>query len=88
MDSLGQQNPKSWVFNIPADISVPGFDNINWTLATFPQLSTVQVERFAMGHLAVERLKMRLDTHDHTPTATLVSTKLIVRNSTGKCREK
>jgi DNA-binding LacI/PurR family transcriptional regulator len=67
---------------VPQDISVMGFDNINWTIATYPQLSTVQVERFAMGKLAVQRLQDTLTNKDHTPTSTSVSTQLQERDST------
>lgn len=67
---------------VPEDISVMGFDNINWTIATFPQLSTVQVERFAMGKLAVQRLQDTLINPEHTPTSTAVSTQIEERSST------
>ncbi len=67
---------------VPGEISVIGFDNITWTLATWPQLTTVQVERFAMGHLAIERLADHLNNKDHTPSSIAVSTKLVIREST------
>lgn len=67
---------------VPDDISVMGFDNINWAVATYPQLSTVNVERFAMGHLAVERLQDTLTNPEHTPTSTAVRTLIVEREST------
>ncbi|MCC5842672.1 MAG: GntR family transcriptional regulator [Verrucomicrobia bacterium] len=73
---------------VPGEISVIGFDNITWTLATWPQLTTVQVERFAMGRLAIERLADHLNNNDHTPTSIAVSTKLVVRDSTAAVSEK
>jgi LacI family transcriptional regulator len=71
---------------IPRDISVMGFDNITWCLATAPEMTSVQVERFAMGHLSVDRLNANLSSPEHTPTSTSVSTSLIVRKSTAKAR--
>lgn len=68
--------------HIPRDISVMGFDNITWCLATAPEMTSVQVERFAMGHLAVDRLQANLSCPDHTPTSTAVSTRLVIRQST------
>ncbi len=67
---------------IPQEMSVIGFDNITWTLATWPQLTTVQIERFTMGKMAIERLVDHLNHKGHTPTSIAVSTKLIIRDST------
>ncbi|WFB37275.1 GntR family transcriptional regulator [Kiritimatiellota bacterium B12222] len=67
---------------VPDDISVMGFDNINWAVATYPQLSTVNVERFAMGRLAVQRLQDTLTNPNHTTTSTSVRTQMTERAST------
>lgn len=67
---------------IPEDLSIVGFDDILWASLTNPPLTTVRVEKDLMAREAVERLRRRLASGEHTPTTTIVPTRLIVRKST------
>lgn len=67
---------------VPGDISVMGFDNISWATATHPPLTTVSVDTLLMGRLAVQRLASRLKDSRHTVTRTVISPRLVVRDST------
>ncbi|WP_313640970.1 LacI family DNA-binding transcriptional regulator [Paenibacillus sp.] len=53
--------------NIPGDISVTGFDNIEDATRGVPPLTTVHVPKEAMGRAAVEKLLSRI----HQPSAPL-----------------
>jgi len=68
-------------FRLPADISVAGFDNIQFGNYTSPALTTVDLQSERMGVAAMEKL---LATIDGTPTdrLTRIEPQLILRAST------
>jgi len=68
-------------FKLPADISVAGFDNIQFGNYTSPPLTTVDLQSERMGVAAMEKL---LDTIEGKPTApfTMIEPQLILRSST------
>lgn len=70
---------------VPRDISIAGFDNINIAEATHPSLTTVHIDRRHMGRLSVEILADRLEQRDASPVHVSVQTRLVVRESTGPC---
>ncbi len=72
--------------SIPDDLSLIGFDDIEFSAQTWPPLTTVRVEKEELGRLAVTRLQERLRVPDSSPEAmppvTLeVPVSLVVRQS-------
>jgi DNA-binding LacI/PurR family transcriptional regulator len=67
--------------NIPEDISVFGFDDIELAAYLSPALSTVHVPSYDIGRLAAERLLNMLTTHQATVVQHIVKTQLIIRES-------
>jgi LacI family transcriptional regulator len=68
-------------FKLPADISVAGFDNIQFGNYTSPPLTTVDLQSERMGAAAMEKL---LDTIEGKPISafTMIEPQLILRSST------
>ncbi|MGI4789798.1 MAG: LacI family DNA-binding transcriptional regulator [Janthinobacterium lividum] len=71
---------------IPEELSLIGFDDIDFSAHTWPPLTTVRVPKEQIGRLAVTRLQERLRTPDNSleavPPITLeVPVSLIVRQS-------
>lgn len=66
---------------IPADISIIGFDNEMEILEEFPELSTVNAEREAMGIKAVDMLFQRLANLQMPYEKLLLQSDLIIRSS-------
>lgn len=74
---------------VPEDISVVGYDNIAVAEHFFPTLTTVDHQTDRLMDLAVRGLLERLDPGNAELTARELSVqpKLVIRKSTGKCRE-
>lgn len=69
---------------VPDELSVVGFDDIALASEVVPSLTTVQVPKRAIGALAVRWLLGQLQ-HNEEPIAQIVvSTSLVVRDSTGR----
>ncbi len=71
---------------IPEELSLVGFDDIEFSAQFWPPLTTVRVNKDLMGRLAVSRLQMRLQAEDNSleaiPPITLeVPVSLIERQS-------
>jgi LacI family transcriptional regulator len=77
---------------VPAEVSVVGFDNLDLAAYVDPPLTTVNQQKVAMARWAVDRLVRRIeDGHsgapeESTPEATLLPVELIVRESTAAPR--
>ena len=54
---------------IPEDLSLVGFDDIEFSAQTWPPLTTVRVHKEQLGRLAVCRLQSRLQAGDNSPEA-------------------
>lgn len=71
---------------IPEDISVVGFDNIKICPMLNPSLTTVSQPLYKIGALAMEKLiaqiKAKDEGREYTPVLNILSTELIVRQST------
>jgi DNA-binding LacI/PurR family transcriptional regulator len=67
--------------NIPEDISLVGFDDIQSSLWSHPPLTTVRVRTEEMGKLAARRLIEKIEDPDSVSTHILVGTELITRDS-------
>ncbi len=66
---------------VPQDISLMGFDNLDWSTCTTPPLTTIDLPVVEMGRLASERLIRKLDHGDIIKSAKL-DAKIVVREST------
>jgi DNA-binding LacI/PurR family transcriptional regulator len=66
----------------PDDLSVVGFDNIEWAALNDPPLTTIDVPKRQLGQEAAKRLLSLLGDSDAKPVEVVVSTQLVVRQST------
>jgi DNA-binding LacI/PurR family transcriptional regulator len=66
---------------IPRDISLIGFDNIQLSERISPALTTMAVDRQLMGEKGVQRLLRMLDAPEEKPEHTVLGVHLIVRKS-------
>jgi LacI family transcriptional regulator len=69
--------------SVPADLSITGFDDLDLSRATTPQLTTVRQPLQEMGRMAVSLLIRLLDRHELEALHVELATELIVRGSTG-----
>lgn len=67
--------------HVPRDISVAGFDDIQWAVHTDPPLSTVRIPREEMGYVAARVLMDELDQRSGAPLTTVMRTEVVVRES-------
>jgi LacI family transcriptional regulator len=70
----------------PRDLSIAGFDDLDLSRATTPQLTTVRQPLQEMGRMAVSLLTRLLDRHEVEALHVELATELIVRGSTGSPR--
>jgi LacI family transcriptional regulator len=68
--------------NVPTDLSVAGFDDIDLSQATFPTLTTVRQPLQEMGRMAVSLLVRQLDRHELEALHIELATELVIRDST------
>ena len=67
--------------NVPADISVVGFDNINESEHTVPPLTTFNVDKEGLGRMGVRRLIERIQNPGIQPMKVVVPAGLVIRES-------
>ncbi|MEW5957563.1 MAG: LacI family DNA-binding transcriptional regulator [Chloroflexota bacterium] len=72
---------------VPADLSVVGFDDIPLASFTNPPLTTVAQPKYEMGRLAATLLLERLLKRDLPARRRLLDTELIIRQSTAPLKE-
>ncbi|MTV40442.1 LacI family DNA-binding transcriptional regulator [Duganella radicis] len=68
-------------FRVPEDISVAGFDNIDFGSYTLPPLTTVDLRSERMGAAAMEQLLTQIDGKPAAPS-TIIEPQLVLRHST------
>ena len=68
-------------YSIPADFSITGFDDISLAQYTSPPLTTVRVDRIALGRIAAETLLGRIQDSDRPTTKTILNVCLVERGS-------
>jgi LacI family transcriptional regulator len=68
-------------YTVPDDFSVVGFDNINMVQFTTPPVTTVRVDRIAMGQAAVQLLLDRVRFPDRPATRVTIGVDVIERAS-------
>jgi LacI family transcriptional regulator len=66
---------------IPDDVSVVGFDDLDWTTLVDPPLTVVAQSPMDMGRTAAERLFARIKGDDRPGERIVLPTRLIVRDS-------
>jgi len=70
-------------FQVPAQLSVVGFDDIRLASFTNPPLTTVAQPKYEMGVVAMTMLLERMRERDMSPRRRLLDIRLVVRQSTG-----
>ncbi|GGJ60866.1 LacI family transcriptional regulator [Anoxybacillus voinovskiensis] len=73
---------------VPEDVSLVGFNDIPTAEFVQPPLTTVKVYTEFMGETAVELLAERLATKRHLSKKVVIPTQLIVRESSGPCKNR
>lgn len=66
---------------VPEDLSIIGFDNIDTAQHTAPALSTMHVDKVAMGRIAVQLLRDRVRFPDSPRVTSILHARLIERQS-------
>jgi len=66
---------------VPEDLSVVGFDDIAMAELTLPRLTTIRVDRVAMGRSAVELLLNHIRMPERAPIKCVVGVTLVERDS-------
>ncbi|NLV57611.1 MAG: LacI family transcriptional regulator [Clostridiales bacterium] len=69
-------------YKIPEDLSIIGVDDIPFSAMTMPGLTTMHISRSAMGALAVDALRKRIEYADWPSMHTRIAGRLVVRGST------
>ncbi|ULQ60797.1 substrate-binding domain-containing protein [Brucepastera parasyntrophica] len=68
--------------NVPRDVMVSGFDNVNISFMTSPTITTVKQPKFQLGFSSCELLIQHIANPESTVRSILLETELIVREST------
>jgi DNA-binding LacI/PurR family transcriptional regulator len=70
---------------VPDDVSVIGFDDIHLAEFVYPPLTTVQMSRIELAHAAFKALRFHAEQpfQRPSPRSLAITTKLVVRQSTG-----
>lgn len=74
-------------YQVPQDVSVMGFDDIDLAAALTPRLSTVAYPLESMSRLAMESIFAQIEGKEEEKQCTVLYAKLIARESTAKPRE-
>ncbi|MBN2162397.1 MAG: GntR family transcriptional regulator [Pontiellaceae bacterium] len=69
---------------VPQDITVTGFDDVQLSAITHPPLTSIHLDIRHMGRIAVQRLMDRMEDQESNPTSTLISTHLVIRDSSAE----
>ena len=75
--------------NVPEDMSVIGFDDVESAEHYIPALTTIRQDRIALGRLAAKRLMQMLEAGEKLEASVLdlVDVELVVRDSTARPRQ-
>jgi len=68
-------------YSVPDDFSLVGFDDIQLAQFTSPPLTTMRVDRRALGQVAAQLLLGRISAPDRQPVKTIVGVELVERGS-------
>jgi LacI family transcriptional regulator len=78
---------KTLRITIPAEVSLVGFDDLEWTRLVEPQLTVVSQPAQKIGQLAAEQLLRRINGNDEPQQTIFVDTQMTVRDSSAAPRE-
>lgn len=67
---------------VPDDLSVVGFDDIDWAALNHPALSTIRIPKQQLGQEAARRLIDVIDAPNMTPAAVTLAVQFVEREST------
>ena len=67
---------------VPRDLVIVGFDNIDVSVMSEPSITTISQPRFQMGYMACELLLERIANSDVPTKRIILDTELIIREST------
>jgi len=86
--ALGAMNAiRDLGLNIPGDVSLVGFDNIDTTAEISPSLTTIHVHKSWMGSLGVQALIERARNPEQPKITTVLSTDLVIRETVSSPKE-
>lgn len=68
--------------SIPDEVSLMGFDDVEWTRLVSPELTVVSQPVLEMGRLAASELLRRIDSPGEEPRTTYAETQIVERAST------
>jgi LacI family transcriptional regulator, repressor for deo operon, udp, cdd, tsx, nupC, and nupG len=68
--------------DVPTDVSIVGFDNLEYAEMMVPQITTVNQPCREIGVSAMERVQELLNGQDDKPKVTLLEHELVIRGST------
>jgi LacI family transcriptional regulator len=71
---------------VPQDVSVVGFDDIDFARLAHPPLTTVRLSRDQLGRLAFEALQKIMRSKQRQGSEYLLETQLLIRQSTAQVR--
>ena len=66
---------------VPDELSIVGFDDIDWASLNLPPLTTIRIPKHQLGQEAAKRLLSALNDPDSRPVEVVVSVQLIPRGS-------
>ncbi|SJZ64545.1 LacI family DNA-binding transcriptional regulator [Anaerorhabdus furcosa] len=69
---------------VPEDVSILGFDNLEYSEMMVPQISTVNQPCYKLGEAAMERIQDKLNNPESEPKVEILKHRLVVRGSTSK----
>jgi DNA-binding LacI/PurR family transcriptional regulator len=72
--------------DVPADVSIVGFDDMEVAASFWPPLTTVRQDFAAVGRLSIQKLLAKVTNPAISPDATVVPTDLVIRKSTAPPR--
>lgn len=73
-------------YRVPEEMSLAGFDDITLIQVTSPTVTTVRVDRHALGRIAVELLLGRINSPGRPPVRCVLSVSLVERASVSRPR--
>ena len=73
--------------NVPSDVSIIGFDDIDWAGDVKPALTTMRIDKLLMGRVAARCLVDRANDPERAPMTMHLGTQLIVRKSVRSLHE-
>jgi LacI family transcriptional regulator len=74
--------------SIPGDVSIIGYDDIELASYSVPRLTTIYQDKKQIGELAVSQILKHIQNPDLPPEEIVLSTRLVIRESTGPAKNK